>query len=369
MRIACTLKVIDKWRLKPQKTTNEPFHSWHANLIKVNHRQSLLLMNDETKYCALIYNVARVRAGALGDKIVEAIKRAFLAEGYRSEIADRYFELAGELVFSRTQSRSVLTTMNTAAQIASSLEFAFDPDEMHQTNFSLDLSREYVTQPDGYLLGKDVLFHAMKQAIGTKDITLLKAKPFWTAHQIEISLFWENKTITRQLIVPAHINFEQLHFVIQGAFGWLGYNEYAFLVLNEGKVISLITSEDIPIRDPSPEGETYFHLLDYKTTVNEYLPLFEEIEYLYDFQHEWRHLIRFEKTLDAYYDDIPLCLSGKGTTPTDLSLTEDLKLGEDETDAPIRRQLYDKMASFRTFDLDAINLRLKDVLDYSRRYV
>lgn len=60
MIIECTKKLADAMKIKldPYDPTNtDSFYEWHANLFMFNRRKGVLIMNNKTRYCIVVYGI------------------------------------------------------------------------------------------------------------------------------------------------------------------------------------------------------------------------------------------------------------------------------------------------------------------------
>lgn len=122
--------------------------------------------------------------------------------------------------------------------------------------------------------------------------------------QIKITLDGVKPPIWRRVLVPAHLNLADLHFVIQDVMGWENDHLHEFMIAKESYG---------PISD---EIETEW-LDESEFTLDE---LFARpkatAKYTYDFGDSWIHTIKVEKWLpfDAELD-YPLCIGGERACP------------------------------------------------------
>lgn len=118
--------------------------------------------------------------------------------------------------------------------------------------------------------------------------------------------------VWRQIGVPSTFTFNQLHQVIQIAFGWSDSHLYEFTdspdMFQDGNYrISIPCADD-----------AYYHNVKKtdarKTKISKILSKSDDLKYIYDFGDFWEfeiHLIdRIRETLEA-----PICLDGNGATP------------------------------------------------------
>ena len=67
MLIQCTKKLLGELEIKPVPSIEEaPLFSWHANIITVNRRKTVVLCNDSNRYIVVLYGL---KASGSEDKI------------------------------------------------------------------------------------------------------------------------------------------------------------------------------------------------------------------------------------------------------------------------------------------------------------
>jgi len=131
------------------------------------------------------------------------------------------------------------------------------------------------------------------------------------AYQIKISINGIEPQIWRRLIIPGKINFMQLHQIIQASFGWLEYHLYKFEFPN-----TVITESDGSFAPGELYGEGIEELESFEVLIEQFLDVYEEFEYEYDFGDSWIHNIVVEKKLrDCKDNAIPECIDGARSRP------------------------------------------------------
>jgi len=131
------------------------------------------------------------------------------------------------------------------------------------------------------------------------------------AYKIKVSLKEIEPEIWRRLKIPGNITFQQLHQIIQAAFGWLEYHLFKFdfpkiviAELDDSFGASELYGEEVKVLDPE------------NTMIDEFLDTYKELEYEYDFGDSWKHKIIVEKKMkDAKRNLIPECLGGARARP------------------------------------------------------
>ena len=192
-------------------------------------------------------------------------------------------------------------------------------------------------------------------------------------YQLRVVLLGISPIIWRRLLVRGDSTIADLHDILQISFGWSDDHLHRFLI--HGKQYGVAYLGGITFRDDPRR----IKLSDLSLRVK------EKFLYEYDFNDQWRHLIRGEAILpiepDRFY---PVCVSGKQAAPPKdcgghwafierrdnmpcevwerfWRLTEDVKAGDMDA---VREQMewVDSMREWLTlnrFDRRAVNRRLK----------
>lgn len=131
------------------------------------------------------------------------------------------------------------------------------------------------------------------------------------AYQIKISIKDIEPEIWRRLRIPGNITFRQLHQIIQASFDWLNYHLYKFQFPK-----TVITEPDDSYAPGELYGEDVTELDSAVIKINEFLDIYKEFEYEYDFGDGWIHNIIVEKQIrDTKRNNVPECLGGARFRP------------------------------------------------------
>jgi hypothetical protein len=121
-------------------------------------------------------------------------------------------------------------------------------------------------------------------------------------YQLRISIDNITPPIYRTIHVPETFTLNQLHHIIQIAFGWWNYHQYMF-GLWENKIGDPILWDD---------GETKW---DKKIRIKDVLSKFgDTFPYEYDLGDSWKHTIVLEKIDDSKSKN-PRCIAGARSAP------------------------------------------------------
>lgn len=114
----------------------------------------------------------------------------------------------------------------------------------------------------------------------------------YNAMRVKVTLKDAHVPIERELIIPARLNFYELHLVIQRAMGWWTSHLARFNVSN--KYIHMYGSYD-DNTEFAPPGT--IHLSGIETMVDGVLIEHGELTYLYDYGDDWEHGIELMELL------------------------------------------------------------------------
>jgi hypothetical protein len=88
---------------------------WHANLIHISAKKCILFVNDKTLFNFIVPNVSRTQIRKLKDLFVEYLMCVLAEEELRREAIDRVISEYSDMEYAKTNSKSVLGSMNELA--------------------------------------------------------------------------------------------------------------------------------------------------------------------------------------------------------------------------------------------------------------
>lgn len=115
MLIECTKKFADAMKIQLETVTNtayEPFFDWHANLFAFDRRKAVILMNNATRYCIVLYGLKAEHFKKFDSIVLFAIEETFIAEGFAYEKVKSYIEKCGNVKYTKTHDRSIISQSN-----------------------------------------------------------------------------------------------------------------------------------------------------------------------------------------------------------------------------------------------------------------
>lgn len=325
MLIQCTKKLLDELGIEPSAAVDRnPLFSWHANLVKINRRKTLVLVHDRSRYVIVLYGLKKKDFQKLDSLILSGIRDAFQTECIDKEITNSFLEQSGEITYTKATDRSSLGRLVKAALNLERYADRVVEDSILQGLLSRKLSRFFIKEK-----GKAGYIWPFKELY--KDLEGLYGRPAQKcrAAVLKVTLELEGFEVWRRILVPLNTSFTTLHWVIQTAFGWQDYHLHEFIIFGEQGPVD----EDY-INHPAfhhqgykpvlrlesyDDGEDYGDSLQIPKRMEEGAKLsdldFKHAKYIYDFGDFWRHYLDVEEIIEDHNGNSPIFIDGYGDAP------------------------------------------------------
>lgn len=108
-----TIEITEEYEQIPQ------IYQWQANIIKVNGRKCLILMNNSTALNLTLFGLESPQFENIDNVIKGSMNQLFQTLGIEESIAEQMLEASQEIVYTKTSSRQTLGLMN---EVKSSIE-------------------------------------------------------------------------------------------------------------------------------------------------------------------------------------------------------------------------------------------------------
>jgi len=357
MLINCTKKLQDELMIKPEKAeVFDSLYSWHANIIKINRRKTIVLVNDASGYVVILRYLKAKDFKSINILITESIKEILIADCIKPEIVDKYLADGGKIAFSKTQNRSLIAKMNKGCEAADVFDEEYNLDIIPQDYVTRKANHWIFTHIDNETYHPNELFYNYLVERFSQPIFSTKALV------LNIRLDLKNHDIWRRVIVPLNIHFYELHRVIRAAFDWGYYHLHDFVIYeNAEPFLRVLCNED----DLETYQDDEMICLERETKISEYLPKYKSINYTYDFGDNWVHNIEIENVLFDYENNYAVCLEGKANRPPEdvggeggyeefMEIMDDPNHEEYES----AKGFYENQ-HYKGFDIDLVNRQLK----------
>lgn len=317
--IQCTKKLLTELKIKPDPVTEEqqqlPLLSWHANLVTMARKKTVVLMNDSNRYVLVLHGLKAKDLSKIGELIVQAIRETWLEEGIKEEVIEEYLSRSTEITFTTTKDRKSVARLNKACEYAGYFEHLLIPSAVVQPAVGKKGSRVLAGDGKDFIDPYKELYRDLKELVGV---------PIFDGQAVvlHVTLNLENHKVWRRVVVPRKISFPELHSVLQKVFDWSDYHLHEFQIF-KSQPTAITNAVRNKERKPTVNLVCTEEALSYDVGVPQkmetdeiladYLPA--EIVYIYDFGDGWEHHIVVEKFVDDYEYNHAMCLDGEGRTP------------------------------------------------------
>jgi hypothetical protein len=116
--LKCTKKVLDEIGIKtpaviePRDNATEPLGDWCVNLLRIQRKKCLLMVNEKTLFSILVPEVKKSQIQNIAVVFREALFATLIDEEFTAEQAEKILSEYDEIGISKTTDRSVLGSMN-----------------------------------------------------------------------------------------------------------------------------------------------------------------------------------------------------------------------------------------------------------------
>lgn len=266
----------------------------------------LVLVNDATRFTVAIYQVKRNSLKNVAKMMREAISNTLLSMNINPQIVAEYMNLLGEVEFVQNSSRQAASRVTKAG-----IECAFyvrreynGIAKMFSDTIGVEANQTIVNCSSTNKVG----FYPYRAMINALSEVTGKQAYKYRAFELLVTLDLDIYKAVRKIIVPADIQFTQLHKVLQSVFDWRNYHLYDFTVFDRGK--SKLTTRIVPFEEDLEYDKEA--ILMESHTLSEFLSEQKYIIYTYDMGDNWKHEIQLINVIDEYDKESPYLLGASG---------------------------------------------------------
>lgn len=283
------------------KETNK-FNTWYVHTLKLNRRNCVIFMNTATRFSMILWGLK----AADYKKIDFKEQLGNLLRGYyiNSDIIFAYLLDCGDITVAKNSDRSATAQLNRNAIELKYIQDRLDKGNILQVGASKWLNNRLVSVEGQYKYPAKVFLEMLKSRYNA---------PFYNIDmlRLKITLDYPDFEISREISLPANMNFYGLHAAIQSCFNWQNCHLYEFIAYGEnGEPVMRIKSEyeegefgNIPTKN------------DTECSVHELLCKYADIWYIYDMGDYWQHKIELLEVTNEHENVVPTCLKVTGKAP------------------------------------------------------
>lgn len=361
MQLGCTKKLLDymKVNVDPVDTQLDPFLTWSANIITVNHRKTIVVANDSSRYGFVLYGIKSKDIKDFSQIVFDGIRSCLEVECIDPSLIERYLkECKDSITYTKTANPSVVARLNQLCTRVWWFVDEFSSDQLFQRQVVFELNDDMITMKDGDHKGYGYVYEKLGE-----NFSKHYAMDPYRCKGAEFEIVLELESVCRRTItVPLNYTFHQFHTVIQKLFCWKDQHLHDFWIERHPNGHLKQTLVGFP-REYDVEEESVRD--DASVFLWEIFPEHDHIIYNYDFGDNWIHHIRFLHLIDEYDKNHAVCIQGEGDAPPEdvggpgeyarlLNILSDPQNPEYES----MKTWYDPKFCL-PFDLKWINLRLR----------
>jgi hypothetical protein len=113
--ISCTKKLFElSGFMEEQDTdteTSNEFLKWHANVFRMARKNNIILMNNRTRYCFILFGVKKEHFKNFKEIFIQAFTENLRSEQISESKIKKYVSEIDRIKFAKTYDRSVLGSM------------------------------------------------------------------------------------------------------------------------------------------------------------------------------------------------------------------------------------------------------------------
>lgn len=316
MQIALTKKLVDAIgvKLTPPIAGVDPLFSWTANWINTFDRRKedmVIMVNNATRFTVSIFGMKRNRLKDIKSYMISAIRNTLLAMNLDPDVVEKYMRQAGDPVFVPNHDRKLTAWVNRQGLDAAFVVGDAANESAGEMKFNDTLGRKVSRNIANYS-GKSAESYIPAEEM-IKALSQLAGKPAfrYQAFELLVTLDLQIYEATRRVIVPANIEFAQLHALLQELFNWENRHLHDFCIVDGTSnlpVARLVMNEE----DRSYDSEA---IVETRHRLSEYFPKYSEMIYTYDMGDNWEHRIELVREIDDYSEESPYLLEASGQAP------------------------------------------------------
>ena len=372
MIVKGTKKLLAYLKIEPegssQKVTQEDdskvspdplLFSWYANMITIERKNILILINEKTRYTVILQGVKAADRKNIRVLIKDAVKDALENDYFNAKAITEYLSATGDVEFQKATDKSMLGKLNSSAEDLYHFGYEYMTfDRMSQGHLARILnSRIYANKEKKYFYPIDLMIKELKMFSPEEALIQVECV------ELKISLNLLNQEVWRTVILPIKTTFDKFHKVIQTLFSWQDYHLHEFHVMSGEQIVAIL----VPDEEMNDVPDATERKLEKGVELAEYLPQYPKLMYIYDFGDYWEHDISLVRNLPKHSVSGIYCNGGAGKTPPEDvggpgGYEEFLEIINDPLH-PLREEMLDwgKMQRYSDFDINLVNMHLRHV--------
>lgn len=365
MYLICTGKVFKALNREPDTTEEkwDPYFAWSVGLFQVGRHKALLVVNNATLYCFVLYGIRATQFVDLGNFLRGYIKDYMLAERIAPEYVLKYLaSLPTEECWIKAIDKGMTARLSKVSLDMKAHAELLDVHELLQLPMSKYLNSAMRGNGGRHAMvwPREDFERFLSERYGG-DIHAINAIEMLVSVNQQGYIAW------RKLHVPVHFTMLELHTIIQIVFDWRGAHSFTFKTQAEDGSALVYVSSDVQVTLTEEAGRT---ILNADTSsVGSVLMQHGQLRYSSLGVTEGEgYGLQAKRVVKNYGKSYALCIAGGGMVKCK-SLGEVLFAKPEEEEPDIEINIFESLAAEsstykeqikeRVFDLEQVNERLR----------
>lgn len=142
--ISCTKKLFELSSFNEEQNdeSDDEFFKWHANVFRMLKKNNLIIMNNRTRYCFLLFGIKKEHYKNFNQIFINALIENLRAEGIPDSSITEYTSKIDKIKLTKTYHRSVLGSMTDMIRMTEFMIEDYVPiEEMNIIELNKELNR------------------------------------------------------------------------------------------------------------------------------------------------------------------------------------------------------------------------------------
>lgn len=357
MQIGCTKKLLEYLNIKSTQESADiaPFFSWSANLLTLNRRKTIVVMNDISRYGFVLYGITAKTLKSLDELMLDGVHSCLEEECIAPELIDRYMIDRGGITYGKTADRSTVARLNKLCERATYFTEDMTADTIGQQQLLGRINDDIFKIDGDYCKPGDLLCDSIAKFYSVENVRKCRAAV------LDVTLKLDTPC-SRRIVIPMNYTFDRLHRALQCLFNWQNYHLHEFILelYLDGRVKDSLVCEL-----PEYEFDDETTRMDTAVRLSDVFPEQDEIIYHYDFGDDWYHSVKLVEITEDYDKKYPVCLNAEGAAPPEDvggagGYSELLRILSDKNDSEYNEmKTWADSMDYNPFDMERTNRRLR----------
>jgi hypothetical protein len=162
MHVHCTKNLLQALQV-PISSPRHPVDicNWHADIVTLNHRKAVVMVNDRTRYVLVLYPLVAKDFKNFGELFLKALEGTLMEEGLSPSEVNAYIQNNSTLSFSGVAKRPFTNRINQVCEQVK-INFSWHRSDFEARHVSRAISNSLVAEGKGFRFPKKDMVREVK---------------------------------------------------------------------------------------------------------------------------------------------------------------------------------------------------------------